>query len=381
MLMPTRMSAADLEELRQVTRDFLTDRSGEQKVREAIESPAGWAEPLWQMMCTDLGLAGIAVPEALGGAGGGWPELAAVFEETGAALACVPLLSATIATQLLLAGGHAEAAGRIVPGIVEGNVVAVALTSPGGRWRGEDVPGVARHGSDGGWLVSGTYGHVLDGAAAAELLVLADGPGGPVLLAVATQQPGVRVLPRVSLDLTRPQAEVIFTDARAEPASLPGHASGLLAIARTVAGVCLAAEQSGGAQRVLDQVVAHAGTREQFGRSIGSFQAVKHSCAEMFLLAESARSASRAAAAAVDAANAIGPDGLDAEAERLAHVASAYCSRANREVAAAALQIHGGVGFTWEHPVHLQLKRARCSEALFGPSADHLDALADLLGI
>src|SRR3954447_13319615 len=174
MPMATRMSAADLEDLRQVTGAFLADHCDDEQVRAAMESPTGWAESLWLTMCTDLGLAGIAVPESLGGAGGGWSELSAVFEETGAALAAVPLLSATLATQLLLAGGHAETTDRLVRRIVDGDVVAVALTAPGGRWRDVDVPGVAHpavRGGDAGWLVSGSYGHVLDAAAAVELLV------------------------------------------------------------------------------------------------------------------------------------------------------------------------------------------------------------------
>jgi alkylation response protein AidB-like acyl-CoA dehydrogenase len=370
-----QMSAADLDELRQATQAFLVARSGEATVREVMQSEAGWSPDLWKAMCTDLGLAGIAVPESHGGAGGGIAATAAVFEETGASLACVPLLSATLASQLLVADGTEEAAARIPPAVIGGEVVALALTSPGGRWRPEDVPGTTRLDADGSWRVSGTYGHVLDGAAAAELLVLAQGQGEPVLLAVPADDPGVRVRRLVALDLTRPQAEVTLTEAAGTRASAPGRGTDLLRLARTVAAVCLASEQAGGARRVLDDVVRHALLRRQFGRPIGSFQAVKHACAQMLVLAESATSAARGAAAALDASH------PGDEAVRLAEVSAVYCSRAYREISGSALQLYGGLGFTWEHSVHLHLKRARSGEALFGSRNDSLDAVADLLAI
>ena len=375
MSIATQMSAADLDELRAATRAFLGDHCGEAAVRAAMESAAGWSPDLWTAMCGELDLAGIAVPESLGGAGAGIAELAAVFEEAGASLACVPLLSATLVTQLLVSGCTGAAAARLVPRVVRGAVVALALTGPGGRWRARDIPGAARPEPDGTWRVSGTYGHVLDGGSAEELLVAARLAGEPLLLAVSADDPGVRIRRLVTLDLTRPQAEVTLTAAVGTRVSLPGRGDDLLRLARTVAAVCLAAEQAGGARRVLDEAVLHAATRRQFGRPIGSFQAVKHACAQMLVLAEAATSAARGAAEALD------PAQPSTEAVRLAEVAAVYCSRAYREITASALQLYGGLGFTWEHAVHLHLKRARSGEALFGSRDDALDAVADLLQI
>ena len=278
-------------------------------------------------------------------------------------------------TQVLVAGGTEEVAERLVPAVVRGEVVALALTAPGGRWRRGDAPATAHPDAGGAWRMSGTFGHVLDGAAAGEFLVAAEHAGDLLLLAVRADDPGVRIRRMVTLDLTRPQAEVTLTEAAGVPASLPGRGEDLLRLTRTVAAVCLASEQAGGARRVLEEVVRHAVTRRQFGRPIGSFQAVKHACAQMLVLAEAATSAARRAAAALD------PADPSADAVRLAEVATVYCSRAYREITASALQLYGGLGFTWEHGVHLHLKRARSGESLFRSRDDALDAVADLLGI
>jgi alkylation response protein AidB-like acyl-CoA dehydrogenase len=365
----TGPTVAELEALRDVVRDFLSVHSAESAVREATGRRGGYDAGVWELMSRQLGLPALAIPEEYGGAGYSLREMGVVLEEAGRALLCAPLLSsAVLAAQALLMADDAEAAKEHLPGIADGTTVAaVALTCPGGAWQERNVA-VTYDRNDAGWQLTGVSGHVLDGAEADLLLVLATGSLGPTLFRVDPRQPEVTRRPLVPLDLTRAQAEIRLEQAPARPFGTPGEGWHVTTRLLDVAALALACEQVGGAARVLEQVVDHVRAREQFGRPIGSFQAVKHSCAEMLVEVESARSAAYALRDVVGE-----PD------RSLVHVTKAYCSRAYSDVASRALQLYGGLGFTWEHPVHLHLKRARSSEVLFGTSDQHLVALADTL--
>jgi acyl-CoA dehydrogenase len=226
-----------------------------------------------------------------------------------------------------------------------------------------------RSGDDGGWVVDGAAEHVIDARAATLLLVVAETADGVDVLAVDPEAAGVDVEPSPVMDLTRRQAVVRFWSAPARRLGPPGQAAAVVARVRDQAMVALAAEQTGGAARALELTVEHALTREQFGRPVGGFQAVKHLCAERLLDVESMRSLLYT----VD-------DTLDDEAFAIqARTVRAFCSEAYFRVAATAVQVHGGIGFTWEHPIGLYFKRAKSSELLFGGPATQREELIDRL--
>jgi alkylation response protein AidB-like acyl-CoA dehydrogenase len=269
-----------------------------------------------------------------------------------------------------------------LPGIADGSTVAtLAVTEASGSWDAGDVATQAAPAGD-GYALTGEKLFVLDGHVADLLLVMALAPEGASLFAVeATGATGLTREKMPTLDATRTQARVRF---EATPAVLVGDAGGAAGpLERTLdlAAAALAAEQAGGARRVLETAVEYAKVREQFGRPIGSFQAIKHKAADMLLAVESATSAAYAAGWAVDAASADPADeGAAAEVGVLASLAKAYCSEAYYQCAAENIQIHGGIGFTWEHPAHLYYKRAKSSEIMFGTPRHHRARLADRLG-
>jgi alkylation response protein AidB-like acyl-CoA dehydrogenase len=327
----------------------------------------GYDPDTWRRLGAELGLAALIVPEAHGGAGLGPVEVAAVMEEMGRALLCAPFFSTVClaVNAILLAASEAQHA-ELLPPIAAGEVTAtLALTEANGRWDARAVEAVAQR-EGGGYVLNGVKTFVIDGHTADLLLVAARAPGtdgeqGVSLFAVPGDAVGVvrKALP--TMDMTRRQAEVRLDHVRVPAASRLGEEGAAWGASQETldrAAAALSAEQVGGADRCLEMAVEYAKARTQFGRAIGSFQAIKHKCADMLLRTESARSASYYAAWAT--ANGA-PDRREAAA-----MAKVYCSEAYFFCAGENVQIHGGIGFTWEHDAHLYFKRARASAGMLG---------------
>jgi alkylation response protein AidB-like acyl-CoA dehydrogenase len=364
------------EELRQAVRRFLADKSPEAEVRRLMATAEGYDPAVWRQMAEQLGLQSLAIPEEYGGAGFGFVELVVVLEEMGAALLCSPFFSsAVLAASALLTSDDEKAKVRWLPGIASGETIAtLALTEDSGRWDLDSVQLAASVGAAGaGWTLDGHKSFVLDGHVATLVLVAAQTEEGLGLFAVAGDASGLVKSPLATMDQTRKQARLEFSGTPAELIGPAGLAAAGITKTLQLAAVALAAEQVGGAQHCLDSSVEYAKTRIQFGRPIGSFQAIKHKCADLLLEVESARSAAYYAgwAAAEDSD----------ELPLVASLAKSYCSEAYFHAAAENIQIHGGIGFTWEHDAHLYFKRAKSSELLFGDPAYHRELLAQRIGI
>lgn len=354
--------SSEQQDLRRGIRQFLERHSDEATVRRLMAGGPGYDRGTWARLGAELGVLGLAVPEHLGGAGGGLVDQAIAMEECGAALAPGPLLGTVgLAIPALVALAHEDrgAVDELGPLVEGARTASLAVPERGGRYA-PDLVTV----TESGGLLTGEIPQVLDGAADV-LLVAARGADGVGLFAV---EGGTR-RPLSTLDLTRRQAAVTLDG---EPGRrLPGDATGAVTHALRVGAALLAAEQVGGAQRLLEVTVAHAGQRLQFGRPIGSFQAVKHRCADMLVLVEHARSTAYHAAWALQ-------DG-STDAELAVSVAQATCSEAYRRVALDTVQLLGGIGFTWEHAAHLYLKRAVTDAALLGSAAAHREHVAALV--
>jgi alkylation response protein AidB-like acyl-CoA dehydrogenase len=362
------------EELRRAVRRFLADKSPEAEVRRLMATTEGYDPAVWKQMADQLGLQSLVIPEAYGGAGFGFVELVVVLEEMGAALLCAPFFSsAVLGAHALLTSGDEKAKRRWLPGIASGETIAtLALTEDSGRWDLDAIELVARRDGD-AWALEGHKSFVVDGHLATLLFVAARSGEGLGLFAVAGDAEGLTRTPLSTMDQTRKQARLEFAGTPATLVGEPGDAGPGIAKTLQLAAVGLAAEQVGGAQRCLDSSVEYAKTRIQFGRPIGSFQAIKHKCADLLLEVESARSAVYYAgwAAAEDSD----------ELPLVASLAKSYCSETYFHAAADNIQIHGGIGFTWEHDAHLYFKRAKSSELLFGDPTYHRELLAQHIGI
>ncbi len=362
------------EELRRSVRRFLDDKSPESEVRRLMETTEGYDPAVWSQMADQLGLQGLAIPEEFGGSGYSYVELIVVLEEMGRALLCAPYFaSVALAANLLLVSGDDAAKKEYLPGIASGTTIAtVALAESSGRW---DEAGVTLEASGSGdsWTLSGEKLYVLDGHTADLILVAARTDVGVSIFAVDKSASGLTATPLSTMDQTRKQARITFENTPARLIGTAGQGWTAMTKMLDLAAVALAAEQVGGAQKVLDMSVEYAKVRVQFGRPIGSFQAIKHKCADMLLEVESAKSAAYYAgwAAAEDS------DDLPV----VASLAKSYCSEAYFHSAAENIQIHGGIGFTWEHPAHLYFKRAKSSELLFGDPTYHRELLAQRIGI
>jgi alkylation response protein AidB-like acyl-CoA dehydrogenase len=361
------------EELRATLRKFLDAKSPESEVRRIMETDAGYDQQVWTQLTAELGLTALAIPEEQGGLGYGFLEVSIAFEEMARALLCAPYLSSQLATTALLQSGNTQAQADILPGIADGTTLAtIAYMETPHDWAGTGTMTTARKTSN-GYVLDGTKSYVLDGLVADVVLVFATTDSGPALFAVDKAADGVRHTALPTMDLTRKLAELGFTGTPARLIADAGAAAAALSATLDVAAAALAAEQVGGAQRVLEMSVEYAKLRVQFGRPIGSFQAIKHKCADMFLAVESARSAAQHAAwAVVD-----DPSGLPVAAS----IAKAHCSTAFSHAAAENIQIHGGIGFTWEHPAHLYFKRAKSSALMFGDAVYHRNLVAERLGV
>ena len=361
-------------ELRAAVRDFLTDKSAEEAVRGLMATEAGYDPAVWAQLSDQLGLPGMAVPEEYGGAGFGYLELGIVFEEMGRALLCAPYLSSVaLATEALLRCPDEAARKDLLPGLATGRTLGtLALLEQPGRW---DEAGVrmpaSRSGT--GWVLDGSKRHVPDGHIADLIMVAARTRAGLGLFAVDGNAPGLTRTQTPALDQTRRQAHLEFSGTPAR--LIGGEADGWPVLRRVLdtAAILLAAEQVGGASRAVEMAAGYAQVRVQFGRPIGSFQAVKHLCADMLTETEAARSAAYYGLWALAAGS--------QDVPLAASLARVYCSQAYSRIAGSTIQVHGGIGFTWEHPAQLYFKRAKASEAMFGTPAYHRDLLAARLGL
>jgi len=363
------------DELRQTVRKFLEDKSQEQIVRRLMSTERGYDPDTWSQMAEQMGLPGLTVPEEHGGAGLGFVELGIVQEEMGRMLLCAPFLStAVMAVQTLRLAAKDSAQADLLPRLASGKTTAtLAYAEPSRGWELGSITMQAEKSGD-AWLVSGTKTYVLDGHTADVLLVVAGTPQGLSLFQVGGDADGVQRTVLPTLDLTRKLATVTFQKARAQRIGVDGDLTKMIDKVITMSIVALATEQAGGAQRCLELATEYAKTRLQFGRPIGSFQAIKHRCADMLVAVEFAKSA--AYHAAFRAA-----EGDDAELQAAAAMAKSYCSEAYFQAAADNIQIHGGMGFTWEHCAHLYFKRAKSSSLLFGDPVHHREKLAALIGL
>ncbi|MFE9932987.1 acyl-CoA dehydrogenase family protein [Streptomyces sp. NPDC005533] len=363
---PTPTTPADLlyseteEELRSAVRALLTDRCDAKSVLARAETGRPHDPALWNTLAVGIGAAGLLVPEKLGGQGASHREAAVVLEELGRAVAPVPYLtSAVLATEILLGCDTAEAA-PLLRELASGHTVcapAVPLTlAPGAP-----LPPAVR--DSGAGVLTGTVTSVADAVAADVLLVLAD--TGLYAVPAASAE----LTPRVPLDLTRPPATVTLRAAAGTRLADPATARAAVAGALLAGAGLLASEQLGLAEWCLTETVGHVRTRHQFNRPVGSFQALKHRLARLWLDVASARAAARAAA---DALATGAPD-----APLTIAVAQAYCSGVAVRAAEECVQLHGGIGMTWEHPAHLYLKRAKADSLALGTAGHHRGLVAD----
>jgi alkylation response protein AidB-like acyl-CoA dehydrogenase len=367
------------EELRRTVRQFLEAKSPSSEVRRLMETTEGYDPAVWKQMGQELGLQSLAIPEAYGGQGFTFIELGIVLEEMGRVLLCAPYFaSVVLAANAILDAGTDDQKKALLPDIASGDTIAaLAFTEPSGKWGADGITLTAKQ-SGGGWTLDGEKMFVIDGHNADLLVVVArtegtSGTDGISFFTVRADADGVTRTPLSTMDQTRKQARVQFANVAAEPLGEPGK--GWPALSKTLdqAAVALSNEMMGGAQFVLDMSVEYAKVRVQFGRPIGSFQAIKHKCADMLLEVESGKSAAYYAswAAAED----------NDELPVVASLAKAYCSEAYFHAAAENIQIHGGIGFTWEHDAHLYFKRAKSSEIYLGDATYHRELLAQRIGI
>ncbi|MFN6118519.1 MAG: acyl-CoA dehydrogenase family protein [Actinomycetes bacterium] len=364
----------DKVELRKTVRQFLEAMSPESAVREQMETEAGYVAAVWSQMGEQMGLQGLIVPEEFGGSGYSYVELGIVLEEMGRALLCAPFFSTVVlAANTLIHSGDEAAKAAHLPGIASGETIAtLAYTEPSGKWDESGITMQATASGD-GWSLSGTKMFVLDGHTANLIIVAARTDKGVSLFAVDGGAAGLTRTALSTMDQTRKQAKLEFSNTPATLIGAEGEGWNTLGRVLDLAAVGLAAEQVGGAQKVLEMAVDYAKVRVQFGRPIGSFQAIKHKCADMLLEVESAKSA--AYYGMWCAAE------LNDELPSVASLAKAYCSEAYFHATAENIQIHGGIGFTWEHPAHLYFKRAKSSELLFGDPTYPRELPAQRIGI
>ncbi|MFF4034281.1 acyl-CoA dehydrogenase family protein [Streptomyces sviceus] len=364
-----------LRELRAAVREFLEAKSSEEAVRKLLDSEPRFDPDVWAQAADQLRLPALAIPEEYGGDGFGPVELGVVLEEMGRALFCAPFFATVVlAVQALLATGDREACARHLPGIAAGRTTAtLAVAEEAGSWDPALVSARAVPDGDGGWKISGHKSFAIDGTTADLILVVARTVAGPTFFAVDRTAPGVTAEAMETLDATRAMARLTFDAVPARALGAEGAGGRIMADVLDIASVGLAAEQSGGARRCLEMSAEYARTRHQFGRPIGSFQAIKHKCADMLVQVELAEAASREAALLAAEGSAGFP-----VASAVAH---ASCSKAYMFAAMENIQVHGGIGFTWEHPAHLYFRRAKSSQLLFGGPAVYHERLLDRLGI
>jgi alkylation response protein AidB-like acyl-CoA dehydrogenase len=365
---------AEQQQFRDVVQRFLKDKSATTEVRRLMETEEGYDCAVWQQMSEELALAAIPIPESYGGAGFGFVELGIVMEEMGRSLLCAPYFSSIIlAAHAILNAGNEEQKQSLLPRIASGKIRAsLAMTEADGRW---DLAGIKMDARVSGneVILNGVKSFVVDGGTADMLVVVSrlagsQGTEGIVFATVNGDAPGLTKRNLDTMDATRKLGHLEFKDVSA---TLLGDehelksSAGSEALSQTMdqAAIALANEMIGGAQYLLDSTIAYTAIRMQFGRVIGSFQAIKHKCANMLIQLELAKSAAYYAAAAVEAG--------DAEVPMLASMAKAAASDAYMLIATEAIQIHGGIGFTWDQDTQLWFKRAKSSEVFLGDPTYH----------
>jgi alkylation response protein AidB-like acyl-CoA dehydrogenase len=355
-------------QLRSAVRKFCAEHFDEQTVRGLMESDPPFDAKVWSRLGSELGVLGLSVPEADGGAGGSLLDQAVAVEELGASLSCGPVFGTVfLAIPALVAASACPVRDELLAELVEGRrTAAFAVAERAGAFDPSALTVTAS--GDG---LSGMVERVVDAGAADDLLVAAGGPDGAALYAIDAAGSGVERTPLVTLDLTRPQATVRFSDAPARLVAGPDEAERVISHALQVGSALLAVEQVGAAQHLLNLAVQYAKERLQFGRPIGSFQAVKHRLADMLVDLEHARSTAYHAVWALT-------DGSDDPA-LAASIAQATCSAAFSRIAKDTIQVHGGIGFTWEHQAHLYFKRAATDAALLGTAEQHRARVASLV--
>jgi alkylation response protein AidB-like acyl-CoA dehydrogenase len=352
---------------------FLDERCGEAEVRRLMEDETGYDAAVWTQASEQLGLAGLDIPEQYAGSGATFREVSLVMEALGSSLACLPFYStAVLAAGALLATDDEEAREEHLPGIAAGRTIAtLALAERGGSSPSDIHTTAERDGS--GFRLGGSKDFVVDGHVADLLLVVAQAAGGLSLFAVDADAPGLTSSTMRTLDPTRKLAHLDLAGVRAQLIGPEGSAHAVIDRVRERAAMAIACEQLGVASRALAMAVAYAKSRVQFGRPIGSFQAVKHRCVDMAQRIEAARSAAQWGAATL------------AEGSEMSGVAAALatvcCTEAAVFATAENVQVHGGIGFTWEHPAHLYFRRARSSALLHGSADDARELLLQRLGV
>ena len=358
------------DDLRASVRALLADRSPWNAVLARCETDQPYDAAVWKSLGADLGCAGLAIPEHSGGAGASWREAAVVAEEIGRAVIPVPFLtSSVVATAVLLAlPGSADS--DLLDGLAAGRTTAV-LAAPFSTGPGSAFPAAVR--ADGSGLLSGTITNVADARIADVLLVPAVTEAGPVLFAVDASAEGLRLDAVTTLDLTRPLADITLTEVTGRQLASGDAAAAALTRGLGVGAAVLASEQLGVAEACLELSVGYLKTRYQFGRLIGSYQALKHRAADLWASIAQARAVARYAAACV------ADD--DPDAPVAIALAQAYCSGVAVRAAEECVQFHGGIGFTWEHPAHLYLKRAKSASVALGTAARHRADLGRLVDL
>ena len=366
------ITAEDRTALTDSLHRLLADKCTEADVRRTMETEEGYDPALWAALA-EIGVVGLIVDEEYGGVGAGPVELERVTEETGAALLCGPLISSgVLAAGLIQALDDEAAKSRLLPGIAAGTTIATAaLAGPRGGWTEADVVVTATPAGD-GWTLAGTSSFVTHAQIADVILVAARAPGGIGIFEVDPGARGLAITPLPTFDHTLRMAELTFEAVPARRLASNRPAWQAVEAALDLARVALSGEQAGAAKRALEFTVDYAKTRAQFGRLIGSFQAIKHMAADLLLESESAISAARNAAARL-------ADRAD-DAPAAISLAAFACADAFSKVTADAVQMHGGIAFTWAHPAHLYLRRARAEAQLFGTPAAYRERFLEALG-
>ncbi len=356
--------------LRATVRRFCAERSPSSEVRRLMDTTEGFDPAVWKQLAGELGLCGIHIPEELGGSGFTFVELGIVLEEMGRALLAAPFFSSVcLGAGAIMAAGTSEQKKALLPQIASGEVRAtLAFTEPSGDWTLDGITLTANAG-----VLAGTKTYVLDGATADLIVVAAREGDGISFFTVSSQARGLTRTPLDTLDMTRKQAQLVFDGVTAERLGDPGAGTDALRKTLEQAAVCLAAECVGGSEKTMDMAVQYAKDRYQFGRPIGSFQSIKHKCADMLLRLESAKSAAYYAAWAATENN--------EELGVAASLAKAYCTESYFANSRENIQIHGGIGFTYEHDAHLYYRRAKTCELFLGDPTYHRELIAQKLGI
>jgi alkylation response protein AidB-like acyl-CoA dehydrogenase len=358
--------SGEQEAFRESLRGYLGERSGTREVRRLMESEAGWEREGWARLNAEMGLAAVRIPEAYGGQGFGFSEQCIVMEEMGRVLLCAPYFaSAVLAAGAILQAGTEAQKAALLPGIASGDVVGtLAWVEDSGRWDAEGTTlSAVRDGA--GWRLDGHKSFVIDGHTADLVVVLGRTAAGLSLFTVEGAAVSRRAVQ--GIDPTRKLARLEFAGVKAELLGEDGGAAGPFGRVMTEAAVCLANEMVGGAERLREDALAYAKMRMQFGKSIAGFQSMKHKQADMLMEVELAKSAAYYAAAALDEG--------DADVTVAAAIAKAAASEAYLQTAIHAVQIHGGIGFTWDNDTHLWFKRAKASEVMLGDATLHRERM------